>query len=179
MKKVRISWPSNEFVIRQTPNGLGNWGDYYFTFEKIAKADYWIIVTNNGWNNLQCQCPPENIIYILMEPTSVSDYFNDNHDDFYNWILENKKSSEEITHESFVSRRWYGEYLEANLKASVAKKWNGVLFETISTATENIAKTAEGNYVLKQEDCMKNWRFCNSLKNILKGQNQLLVKPKL
>ena len=78
--------------------------------------------------------------------------YNDNHDDFYNWILENKKSSEEITHESFVSRRWYGEYLEANLKASVAKKWNGVLFETISTATENIAKTAEGNYVLKQED---------------------------
>ncbi len=78
--------------------------------------------------------------------------YNDNDDDFYNWILENKKSCEEITHESFVSRRWYGEYLETSIKDAVVKKQNGVLCETVSTATENIAKTPEGNYLLKQED---------------------------
>ncbi len=78
--------------------------------------------------------------------------YNDNHDDFYNWILANKKSSGEITQESFVSRRWYGEYLEANLKAAADKRQKEVSFAIIPTATINITKAAEGNYLLQQED---------------------------
>jgi len=79
MKKVRITWPKNEYIIRQTYGNSMSWGNYEFTFEEIPTADYWIIVNNYQLENLRCFCPPTNIIYILQEPSSVSEYNNDNH----------------------------------------------------------------------------------------------------
>ncbi len=55
------------------------WGNYEFTFDDIPVADFWIIVNNYHFDYLNCICPPNNIIYILQEPTSVSKYNNDNH----------------------------------------------------------------------------------------------------
>ena len=79
MKKVRLTWPKNEYIIRQTFGNSMSWGNYEFTFEEIPTADYWIIVNNYQLVNLKCFCPPTNIIYILQEPSSVSEYNNDNH----------------------------------------------------------------------------------------------------
>lgn len=79
MKKVRITWPKNHYISRQTFGNSMIWGNYEFTFEEISTADYWIIVNNYKLDNLSCFCPPTNIIYILQEPSSVSEYNNDNH----------------------------------------------------------------------------------------------------
>ncbi len=79
MKKVRITWPKNEYISRQTFGNSMIWGNYEFTFEDIETADYWIIVNNYQLENLRCFCPPTNIIYILQEPSTVSEYNNDNH----------------------------------------------------------------------------------------------------
>jgi hypothetical protein len=79
LKKVRITWPNNEYICRQSFGNSMIWGNYQFTFDDIPEADFWVIVNNYQLNNLQCFCPPNNIIYILQEPTSVSKYNNDNH----------------------------------------------------------------------------------------------------
>jgi hypothetical protein len=79
MKKVRLTWPKNEYIIRQTFGNSMIWGNYEFTFEEIPTADYWIIVNNYQLENLSCFCPPTNILYLLQEPSSVSEYNNDNH----------------------------------------------------------------------------------------------------
>jgi hypothetical protein len=79
MKKVRITWPKNEYISRQTFENSLIWGNYEFTFEEIPIADYWIIVNNYQLVNLTCFCPPSNILYILQEPSSISEYNNDNH----------------------------------------------------------------------------------------------------
>jgi hypothetical protein len=79
MKKVRITWPKNDYISRQTFGDSLIWGNFEFTFEEIPSADYWIIVNNYQLGNLSCFCPPTNILYILQEPSSVSEYNNDNH----------------------------------------------------------------------------------------------------
>ena len=79
MKKVRITWPKNDYIIRQTFGNSMIWGNYEFTFDEIQIADYWIIVNNYQLENLSCFCPPKNILYILQEPSSISEYNNDNH----------------------------------------------------------------------------------------------------
>ena len=82
---MRITWPKNEYILRQTFKNSMIWGNYEFTFDDIPVADFWIIVNNYQFDKLQCTCPPNNIIYILQEPTSVSKYNNDNHSsDFLN-----------------------------------------------------------------------------------------------
>lgn len=79
MKKVRITWPGNEFILRQTFGTSGIWGGYEFTFDEIENADFWIIVNNYKLKMLNCNCPKTNIIYVLQEPQAVSEYNNDNH----------------------------------------------------------------------------------------------------
>lgn len=79
MKKVRITWPKNEYISRQTFGNSLIWRNYEFTFDEIPSADYWIIVNNYQLEHLSCFCPPSNILYILQEPSSVSEYNNDNH----------------------------------------------------------------------------------------------------
>ena len=79
MKKVRITWPKNNYISRRTFGNSMIWGNYEFTFDEIPTADYWIIVNNYQLEKLSCFCPPKNILYILQEPSSISEYNNDNH----------------------------------------------------------------------------------------------------
>lgn len=48
--------------------------------------------------------------------------FNHLPDDFYNWLKENKQAEqeEEITNETYVSRRWFGDYMTARIKEAAA-----------------------------------------------------------
>ncbi len=63
------------------------------------------------------------------EPLNVTasrmSIFNHLPDDFYNWLKENKQSvaEEEITKDTFVSRRWFGDYISYHIQrlASLAK----------------------------------------------------------
>ena len=66
MKKVRITWPKNEYISRQTFGNSMIWGNYEFTFEDIETADYWIIVNNYSW--------PKG--YTLISHANLKNHFN-------------------------------------------------------------------------------------------------------
>ncbi len=64
---------------------------------------------------------------LVYEPLNVitgrMNIFNHLPDDFYNWLKENKQTEqeEEITKETYVSRRWFGDYMTARIKEAAAQ----------------------------------------------------------
>ncbi len=68
--------------------------------------------------------------------------------DFFDWLKINKQatSETEITKDSFVSRRWYGDYLTEQI-ANHVKLSQGIRFETIIDEAQHINFDAElGSY---------------------------------
>jgi len=86
----------------------------------------------------------------LNVPVGKMSLYNSQPDDFYAWILSNNLGDEEITRDSFVSRRWFGNYLEENLKLAANHKHPAVNFNIIHSTTVDI--DCPGNYLLKQDD---------------------------
>lgn len=65
--------------------------------------------------------------------------YNQAPDDFYEWLKKHKQaeSDTEITIDSFVSRRWFGDYLVANFEKEKARsKW--VTVEIVISACNNL-----------------------------------------
>jgi uncharacterized NAD(P)/FAD-binding protein YdhS len=64
---------------------------------------------------------------MVYEPLNViagrMNMFNHLPDDFYNWLKENKQAEqeEEITKETYVSRRWFGDYMTARINEAAAR----------------------------------------------------------
>ena len=54
-------------LMRQTPKGLGVWGDFTFTLDPVRECDY-VIVLNRIPEPVTVICPPENIWAIMQEP---------------------------------------------------------------------------------------------------------------
>jgi hypothetical protein len=112
MKIVRIVCPKNQFILRQTPKELGQWGGYQFTFDEINDPDYLVIINNYGLSEIRCNCPFDSLIYLLQEPSDVSHYNNDNHSkeflDNFGLVLTTQKSiiGNNITH-SQIGAPWF------------------------------------------------------------------------
>jgi len=75
MVRIKLShnwgnWP----LLRQTPGGLGVWGDcQFFVNQEIDQCDYWVVL--EGIERAEtCICPPGNLIFITHEPTPVRYY---------------------------------------------------------------------------------------------------------
>jgi uncharacterized NAD(P)/FAD-binding protein YdhS len=84
----------------------------------------------------------------LNVPAGKMSLFNNQPDDFYNWILKNKTTEGEITRDSFVSRRWFGDYTEETLKKAVAGKQEGVTFEVLNAYVTDMHKNSDAGYTL-------------------------------
>jgi len=54
-------------LLRQTPGGLGVWGDLHFTLEPVDRCDY-LIVLNQLVEDIQVECPPRNVWALFQEP---------------------------------------------------------------------------------------------------------------
>lgn len=65
-------------LLRQTPGGLGVWGDLHFTLEPVEKCDY-LIVLNQLHEDIQVECPPQNVWALFQEPYEP---------DFLSWMRD-------------------------------------------------------------------------------------------
>jgi len=89
----------------------------------------------------------------LNVPAGKMSIFSDAPLDFYHWLLENKQqvSTEPITADSYVSRRWFGDYLAERLARSKARA-KGALQIIFAEATEITNNSSNQNYRIKLAD---------------------------
>lgn len=68
MTLVRIvkNWDYPD-LLRQLPNGGGNWGGIQFTLEPVDQCDY-LIVLNRPSETFKIHCPPKQVWAIIQEP---------------------------------------------------------------------------------------------------------------
>lgn len=68
MTLVRIvkNWDCPD-LLRQLPNGGGNWGGIQFTLEPVDQCDY-LIVLNRPSETFKIHCPPKQVWAIIQEP---------------------------------------------------------------------------------------------------------------
>ena len=74
MANIKISAGSNDLaglLTRQTPSRSSSWGgNKFYVNSTIDECDYWIVCHESGIQKVESAlCPPENIIYISMEPS--------------------------------------------------------------------------------------------------------------
>ena len=56
-------WP----LLRQTPGGTGQWGDYRFVVGDLDQADWWVVL-EGLLDSDATVCPPERVILVTWEP---------------------------------------------------------------------------------------------------------------
>ncbi len=71
-------------------------------------------------------------------------------DSFFDWVKQHRNADALKT--DFVSRRWYGDYLTAQLYEAQANVAEGVKFETVIGEVTDISKQKERNYELLLEN---------------------------
>src|SRR5258706_6805892 len=86
MIKVKLTFPFNWPIIKQTPQKSGRWENCIFYInEDIPECDYWIVF--EGLEKKECiKCPPENTMLITAEPPSIKSY-NPKFVNQFSWVL--------------------------------------------------------------------------------------------
>jgi uncharacterized NAD(P)/FAD-binding protein YdhS/predicted metal-dependent enzyme (double-stranded beta helix superfamily) len=72
----------------------------------------------------------------LNVPAGRMSIFPDEPDDFYNWVVEHRDKG--ITKDSFVSRRWFGDYLSHQFNLAEARKHKDVVINIVRTGVDDI-----------------------------------------
>src|SRR5579863_7943797 len=73
--RVKLTFPYEWPLMRQTPNWSGLWGDYEFVIDKtVTECDFWIVFSKYKLIKETCNCPPENVILITWEPYSIEQF---------------------------------------------------------------------------------------------------------
>lgn len=78
MPVVKLSCPDilsfPNFLLRQTQDEKGKWGDYQFVLNKdIPECDYWVVYDILPKTET-CRCNPKNLIFITGEPPHIGGY---------------------------------------------------------------------------------------------------------
>lgn len=87
----------------------------------------------------------------LNVPAGKMSLYNHLPDDFFQWILVNKPEEKGITRDSFVSRRWFGDYMTHTIRQS-AQKSKCAELEVITSEARDIAPAGGGSYNLLLAD---------------------------
>lgn len=73
--KVKLSFPFDWPIMRQTKNWSGQWENYKFVLnDAINECDFWVIFSKYNLKKEVCHCPPENVIFLPCEPFSVEQF---------------------------------------------------------------------------------------------------------
>jgi len=77
MKIVKLSFHYDWPLFRQSPQCLGEWGDYKFIIDKdLKECDFWIVYTEHGLEKETVRCSPENTIFVPGECYNTSPRFS-------------------------------------------------------------------------------------------------------
>lgn len=60
----------SRLLLRQTPNGLGRWGQVRFLVnEEVDECDWWVVLHSSGLRTAErTRCDPNHIVFVSMEP---------------------------------------------------------------------------------------------------------------
>jgi hypothetical protein len=73
--KVKLTFPHDWPIMRQTPNWSGEWGNYvFFLNDAINECDFWVIFSKYNLEKEQCYCPPQNVIFMPSEAYSIEQF---------------------------------------------------------------------------------------------------------
>jgi len=105
MIKVKLTYPFNWPIIKQTPHRSGVWGNCIFYInEEIDECDYWVVF--EGLQKKEnTKCPSENTLLITAEPPTIKTY----HTDFlnqFNWVLTSHNFSRKNVVHSQQALNW-------------------------------------------------------------------------
>lgn len=95
---------------------------------------------------------------LAYEPLNVQagrmSIYNHLPDHFYNWVVANRQaqSETEITRDSFVSRRWFGDYLTQNFEEAKRQSENVTVEIVIANCTDIAFNSADECYTLSFEN---------------------------
>lgn len=80
MLKIKLTFPYNWPIIKQTPGRSGKWGECMFYINQdISECDFWVVF--DGLQQVEkTVCPLDNTLLITAEPPSIKTY----HKDFLN-----------------------------------------------------------------------------------------------
>lgn len=89
---------TNPMINKFLPNWSNLWKNcqFYWNDDAIQEADYWIIIGNINNDQESCLCPPENVIFMALEPPSITRY--DRIADFINQFYRVYLSHENVKH---------------------------------------------------------------------------------
>lgn len=88
----------------------------------------------------------------LNVPAGKMSLYTDKPDDFYEWLQEHKGHAQEITRDSFFSRRWFGEYMQQAIEQAIEERASEVQFHAVQSATVQMNVNEKGTYTLTQDD---------------------------
>ena len=75
MKKIRLSFPYDWPLFRQTKGNLGEWGQYKFYLEDSEiEYDAWVVFNSLDSETEVTRCPKDRVILITPEPYSIQLY---------------------------------------------------------------------------------------------------------
>ena len=86
MINVKLTYPFDWPILKQTPHRLGEWGHCEFHVNQdVQECDYWVIFEGLKKKD-QVKCPPENVLLITAEPPAIKTY-QPKFIDQFNWVL--------------------------------------------------------------------------------------------
>lgn len=86
LSTVAPQWPWR----RQTPSGSGRWGAFNFAIDEVcSRADAWVVFESLNANCTVC-CPPDRVVFVAGEPSTIGNYHIDFLRQFSHVIISRK-----------------------------------------------------------------------------------------
>ncbi|MDB5123512.1 MAG: putative glycosyltransferase [Mucilaginibacter sp.] len=105
---IKLTWPYDWPLIRQTPSYSGKWEDCQFIIndKHLEKCDYWVVF-QDVLQEEQVQCSKKNMIFIASEGTSVESYNPRFLSQFGHVITTQQRISGTGIHHAFTATQWF------------------------------------------------------------------------
>lgn len=105
---VKLSWPYDWPLLRQTPLYLGKWGRYQFIVNNynLEKCDYWVVF-QDVLKKERTQCSKSNMIFIASEGTAVESYNHKFLSQFGQVITTQQCIQGPGVHHAFTATQWF------------------------------------------------------------------------
>jgi len=156
--KLTIDYPK-EWILRQTPNGDGIWGEYkFYVNEDIEECDYWIVFSKGIQHKETCKVPENHVILIIGEPSTVY-HFSEGYLNNFSLVVS---CDTEIKHKNVYFDHPYMPW------------WVGICNSHVKRVTDKNINEINNNNEL-ESDCLKiTLKYSDFVKNISNNKSKLL-----
>ena len=152
MIKVKLTYPFNWPIVKQTPNRSGVWGDcVLYINEEIEECDFWVVFEGLERKD-ETRCPLENTLLITAEPPSIRSYHPKFIKQFNSVLTSHNFDAKNIIHSQQAlnwmvggryvksSHSWEKEYSKDYDELSAIKEFNKEKLLSIVVSNKSMTK---------------------------------------